>query len=226
MKLISWNCNQALKKKFPSKYFADTDILIIQECENIESSFFTGYKFFRMGDNKKKGLGILVRDKTARLYESFQSKFIYFFPIVTDDVNILGVWAYNHRASKFGERFVGNALEALSYYKEWLQEKDKAFVVGDFNNSVIWDKPSGRNNFEEIDNFLKSLNFQSAYHEKTGDPLGREKQATFYHTKKKEKPHHIDYIYYKGFKAVSVAVSEYDDWINLSDHMPVYGEFL
>ena len=226
MKIISWNCKQALKRKLTSKYFSNTDIIVVQECEDIEADFFTGYQFFRIGENKSKGLGILVKDKTARLHASSQSSFIYFFPIETDEFNILGVWAFNHRAAKFGENYIGNALEAVSYYKEWLQEKDKAFVIGDFNNSVIWDKPNGRNNFEEINKFLESLNFKSAYHEKTGYPLGKEKHATFYHTKRKDKTYHIDYIYQKGFKTLAVDIPKYDDWINLSDHMPICGQFL
>ena len=147
MKVLSWNCNQVLKKKIQAIESANSDIMVFQECENIEEDFFAGYRFFWTGRNDHKGLGILVRDKSARLSTSFQSKFVYFLPVETDDINILGVWAFNHRVTKFGEGLSGNPLEALKHYKLWLQEKDKGFVVGDFNNSVIWDKHGKSSNF-------------------------------------------------------------------------------
>ena len=34
MKIITWNCNGAFRKKFESLVDEDADILVIQECEN------------------------------------------------------------------------------------------------------------------------------------------------------------------------------------------------
>lgn len=225
MKVISWNCNLTLKKKIQAIEPASSDIMVFQECENVGESFFDGYRFFWTGRNDNKGLGVLVRDKSARLCTSFQSKFVYFLPIETDDINILGVWAFNHRAAKFGEGLSGNPIDALEHYKHWLQEKDKGFVVGDFNNSVIWDKPGKPNNFQNINEFLESLDFKSAYHQESRDAFGKETAATLYHIKKKSKPYHIDYVYQKGFETKSIEIPQFEDWISLSDHMPLYGDF-
>jgi exonuclease III len=34
MKIITWNCNGAFRKKFESLVSIDADILVIQECED------------------------------------------------------------------------------------------------------------------------------------------------------------------------------------------------
>ena len=68
---------------------------------------------------------------------------------------------------------------------------------------------------------LQSLEYQSTYHQLTGEEFGVEKSTTLYHTKKRDKIYHIDYIYLKGIKPTSVDVGIYEDWIKLSDHMPL-----
>ena len=161
MKIVSWNCNLALKKKFQAIENTNADIMVFQECENAEEDFFDGYRFFWTGRNENKGLGVLIKDKRARLHASFQSTFIYFLPIETDEFNQL----------------------------------------------------------------LESLNFKSVYHQETGDIFGRETTPTLYHTKQQSKPYHIDYIYQQGFKTKSIDIYEFEDWISLSDHVPLCGAF-
>ncbi|HQS04283.1 MAG TPA: hypothetical protein PLT16_01445 [Daejeonella sp.] len=53
---------------------------------------------------------------------------------------------------------------------------------------------------------------------------GKEAHPTFYLQRKKEKPYHIDYCFAsQSFceKLTSIKVGEYEDWIGLSDHMPI-----
>ena len=225
MKLLQWNCNLALKKKFQAVENFNADIMVFQECENVEEDFFDGYRFFWTGRNDNKGLGVLINDTSARLHVAFQSNFIYFLPIETDECNILSVWAFNHRAAKFGGGLSGYPIDAFNYYEHWLKEKDRSFVVGDFNNSVVWDKPGKANNFAAINQFLESMNLKSVYHQNTGDIFGRETTPTLYHTKKQSKPYHIDYIYQKGFQTKSLDIGGFDDWISLSDHVPLCAAF-
>ena len=226
MKVITWNCNLNLVKKFEHIVKESPDIAIIQECEKLDENYFPNSKYFWLGKNEKKGLGVIVFNHSAKVSESLNEKLIYFLPIETDILNIIGVWAYNHRASpKFGDDFSGNTSDALTYYKALLSSNSKVLFAGDFNNSVIWDKGNKENNFSNINNTLNSLGLKSSYHEYSNEKFGEESKGTLFHTKKQNKPYFIDYIYYKDMNLSKVYVGQYDEWISLGDHMPVIAMF-
>ena len=226
MKIITWNCNLNLVKKFDHISKESPDIAIIQECEKLDENYFPNSKYFWLGKNEKKGLGVIVFNHSAKVSESLNEKLIYFLPIQTDILNIIGVWAYNHRAApKFGVDFSGNTSDALTNYEILLSSNKKVLIAGDFNNSVIWDKGNKENNFSNINNKLNSLGLKSSYHEYTNEKFGEESKGTLFHTKKQNKPYFIDYIYYKEMNLSKVYVGQYDEWISLSDHMPVIAEF-
>ena len=132
----------------------------------------------------------------------------------------MGVWAFNHRAVKSGEDANGRTMEAINHYNAWLKDSQKSIFSGDFNNSIIWDKTSNPD-FYNINNQLNLLGYESSYHKKTQDIFGKEKETTFYHTKKEDKKYHIDYIYTKEMNIKSLDIGLYDNWIKHSDHCPV-----
>jgi endonuclease/exonuclease/phosphatase family metal-dependent hydrolase len=136
-------------------------------------------------------------------------------------MNLLGIWAYNHRAIRFGSEFNGNTIDAIDFYRSWLQESDQAIVAGDLNNSVIWDKPNNRNNFVEINSELNKIGLKSAYHSLADEVFGEEAKGTLFHTKKESKKYHIDYIYTKALGSKKLDIGSYSDWIKLSDHVPL-----
>ena len=77
MKIITWNCNGAFRKKYDFLNNFDWDIAVIQECENpAENKEFQkimercdSLKYFQwIGENKNKGLAV----------------FSFFFPIEID----------------------------------------------------------------------------------------------------------------------------------------------
>ena len=174
MKIVSWNCNLKFAKKYQHLEAQDADIVIILECEQLPEDYFPNKKFFWTGRIESKGLGILIKDPSARLHSDFNPNLINFLPIETDSLKILGVWAYNHRAVKFGDDVSGNTIDAINHYKQWLQgDSHPCLVSGDFNNSVIWDKPNNSNNFQNINRNLESLGFTSAYHSDTRMHLGK-----------------------------------------------------
>ena len=225
MRVITWNCNLKFAKKYQHLEAQDADIVIIQECERLPEDYFPHRKFFWTGRIESKGLGILIKDPSARLHSDFNPDLINFLPIETDSLKILGIWAYNHRAVKFGDDVSGNTIDAINHYRQWLQDDSHPCLVGgDFNNSVIWDKPNNNNNFQNINQNFESLGFASAYHADTEDEFGQEDKPTFFHTKNREKTYHIDYIYLKGLEIIQLDIGKYDNWIKLSDHSPVVVE--
>ena len=225
MKIITWNCNLNFAKKYEHIESMDADVCIIQECEKLKEDYFPNSKFFWTGRIENKGLGVLVKNGSASLDSSHNPDLINFLPVISDNLKILGVWAYNHRAKKFGDNVSGETIQAIEFYKEWLEDKDLPCVIGgDFNNSIIWDRPNNKNNFENINTQLENLGFASVYHSRTNDEFGLEETATFFHTKQESKKYHIDYLYLKSLQSSSFELGKYKDWIELSDHSPMVVE--
>ena len=135
---------------------------------------------------------------------------------------MLGVWSFNHRASKFGSDVSGNTIDAINFYRDWFgEENERCIVAGDFNNSIIWDKKDNENNFNNINDHFMNLGFASNYHSLKKEIFGKESSATFYHTKNESKKYHIDYIYSKNLIPKKLQVGLYSDWIEYSDHTPL-----
>lgn len=220
MIITTWNCNLKLKSKYEHIESLGSDILIIQECEKLKQDYFPNAQYFWTGRDENKGLAVLVKKDTASISKLHNQNFIHFIPIESDDLNIMGVWAFNHRAAKYGEDANGRTLEAINYYDAWLKDSQKSIFAGDFNNSIIWDKTSNPD-FHNINNQLNLLGYESSYHKKTQEIFGKEKETTFYHTKKEDKKYHIDYIYIKDMNIKSLDIGLYDNWIKHSDHCPV-----
>jgi exonuclease III len=223
MKIISWNCCLKLAAKYERVAALKPDILVVQECEKQPDDHFPEAHYHWIGHDNRKGLGILTFNETPEIDNSLNTKLDYFLPLnFQSGLKLLGVWSFNHRAEKrFGIGHKGHVSDALNYYGDWLRDSDEAIVTGDFNNSAVWDKGKKDSNFLEINKTLESWDFFSCYHSFTQEPFGEETAATLFHTKNKLKPYHIDYLYLKGMQNNSTEIGEYEDWISLSDHMPL-----
>jgi hypothetical protein len=174
---------------------SDAEVLFIQECEKVPKDHFQGFDFHWVGQNEKKGLGVLTRGPSKFPQEIYRSDFIYFIPVIYRDVFILGVWAFNGRAQKFGAEFSGYFLDALDHYREQIRASEKVIIAGDFNNGPQWDTPGHRNNFVGIDGALNELGIFSTYHVSKSEEFGKETSPTYFHQRNPNKPFHIDYIY-------------------------------
>ena len=115
MKIVTWNCNLNFAKKYQHIESMDADICIIQECERLNEDYFPNSKFFWTGRIENKGLGILIKNESASLDSSHNPNLINFLPIRSDNLKILGVWAYNHRAKKFGDNVSGETIQAIEF---------------------------------------------------------------------------------------------------------------
>jgi len=212
-----------LRDKFEYIEALKPDITIIQECEYQHESYFPGAKYIWIDRNRRKGLGVLSFSIQMETEDLFNDRLIYYLPLNLNSgqIKLLALWAYNHRApGQFGENTHGQPYKAIEYYHNWLSGT-KIIVAGDFNNSVIWDKPKGKNNFSAIDQSLSRYGLDSAYHKHYGLEMGKEIHGTLYHQKQAHKPYHIDYVYLNETAIHDVRIGDYETWITLSDHMPV-----
>jgi endonuclease/exonuclease/phosphatase family metal-dependent hydrolase len=178
-----------------------------------------------VGQNDKKGLGVLTRGSSEFPQEIYRSNFIYFIPVIYKGIFTLGAWAFNGRAQRFGAESSGYFLDALDHYGEQIRSSEKVIIAGDFNNGPQWDTPGHRNNFVGIDDALNKLGLFSAYHVSKSEDFGEESYPTYFHQRNLDKPFHIDYIYSNLKPIKSVEVGSFSDWSTFSDHVPVTAEF-
>lgn len=225
MKVLTWNCNMNFRNDFFSVHQSGCDVIFVQECERLPRDNFEGFDFHWVGHNEKKGLGILTRGPSKFPQDLYRSDLIYFLPVAFQEVLILGVWAYNSRAQKFGADFSGYFLDALDHYAEWMKSAKKVFIAGDFNNGPQWDVPGHPNNFVSINDALNELGLRSAYHDFKLEQFGNETQATYFHQRNPEKQFHIDYIYTNYATVRSVDVGSFVEWSKFSDHVPLSAAF-
>ena len=66
MRIVTWNCNGALRKKTAPLDELEADVLVVQECEDPKMST-AAYKewagcYLWQGVNKNKGVGIFARN--------------------------------------------------------------------------------------------------------------------------------------------------------------------
>ena len=115
MKIISWNCNLNIKRKFKLIESHSPEIIFIQECEKLPLNYFPKYKYLWAGKNEKKGMAVMIKGQNAKIDEIHNENLIYFLPVNSEYGNILGVWAYNHRAEKkYGSKFNGETTNAIA----------------------------------------------------------------------------------------------------------------
>lgn len=113
MKILTWNCNGACRKKFEIISDFNADIYIIQECENPLLSKHKEYRHWAnnytwMGDSKNKGLGIFAKPdvKLEKLDwpNEFKNHFVKHFLTckINNDFDLLAVWTHRNNSPNFG----------------------------------------------------------------------------------------------------------------------------
>ena len=233
MKIISWNCNGALRKKFSHIAELNADIYIIQECEDpvkandIEYSKWAS-NYLWLGDSKNKGIGIFAKSNITleklNWSNSFRDHTVkYFLPcIVNNDFQLLGVWTHKNNSPNFG--YMG---QFWKYLKTNLPSFDKIIIAGDFNSNKIWDEWDRWWNHSDVVKILGDQNIKSVYHELTGEEQGEESKPTFFLQRKREKAYHIDYFFVSDhFTPRKLQIGDFKKWIEISDHLPLtYEEY-
>lgn len=190
MKIISWNCNGALRKKFENLSSFNADIIVVQECENPEESNHKEYKdwannYYWIGDSKNKGIGVFAK-KDIKLQlldwsDNFKGHRVkYFLPVsVNDEFSLLAVWNHGNNSPTFG--YIGQLWKYLQVNKSRLSN---SLIIGDFNSNKIWDKWDRWWNHSDVVTELKEVGVESLYHTYWKEEQGCETRPTFFMQRK------------------------------------------
>jgi exodeoxyribonuclease III len=223
MKIVSWNCKMAYRKKAESILKWHPDLAVIPECEYLGEPTTKRLWF---GDNRKKGIGIFsYSDYEFELHKGYNTDFKYIIPIKVkgpSEFNLLAIWAMNDTIDA-RRRYIGQIYLAINYYKGLLNES--TIIIGDFNWNVNWDaKPDYplHGTLADVIEILKIKNIKSVYHEFFNESYGKETKATLFMYHKQDRSYHVDYCFASSdLKIANMEVGNFEDWIDKSDHMPI-----
>jgi len=231
MRLITWNCQGAFRKKADFILALQPDILVIQECEHPDKLKFSAETLkpdsvYWYSDGGKKGIGIFsYSNYKFELLPEFNPEFRYVLPIqVTGNgqtFTLLAVWAMDNK-EKREARYIGQVWLAINHYKDLLGSS--TILIGDFNSNKIWDYKDRVGSHSDVVRYLASRDIHSVHHKHFNMEQGKEEHPTLYLYRNLEKPYHIDYCFASADlleKVKQVEIGSYENWFMHSDHSPV-----
>ena len=231
MKIVTWNCNCALRSKTHLLDDLGADVIIVQECEDPSQStdeyrdWAGTYKW--VGKNKHKGLGVFARKSTHLSALSWLDEGLQFFlPCRIDDqLTLLAVWT---KGGNSIPAYVAQLWNYIQLHKDKLASPSTA-LCGDFNSNRQWDRLRRNGNHSDVVSELAKIGIRSMYHEFTKEEQGEEQTPTFYMNRNVEKPYHIDYVFASSDlmsrDSSALEVGSPNKWLEHSDHMPIIAKF-
>lgn len=234
MKIITWNCNMAFRKKAGIILKHKPDILIVPECEDpgklkFDDKTIKPSAVLWFGNNPHKGLGIFsYNGYKFTLLKTHNPGLQTIIPIAVKggslDFTLYAIWAHN--PGDPDGRYVEQVWKAIHHYDKHLTNKT-VILAGDFNSNTIWDRPRRIGNHSDVVKRLEEKKIYSSYHLYHRQEQGKEKHPTLYMYRHKDKPYHIDYCFISGDLVPllhSVRVGGHKFWSQYSDHVPVIVE--
>jgi exodeoxyribonuclease-3 len=237
MRLIAWNCAMGLHRKLGALAALRPDIAVLSEvaCPDILRSKMPELAHVPMvwvGDNAKKGLGVLSFSGDALILDgSYRDANRFVAPVHVNgrsQFRLLAVWDHNDRKGGLNRR-PGPLLRALRDSADFCRY-DNLVLAGDFNNHPRWDRPGGPNNMSEITKQLVERNLTSLYHHQSGEAFGAESRSTYWYWRRQDKCYHIDYVFVSKAmlrRLIEFGIGSFEDWClaGRSDHAPLIAEF-
>lgn len=234
MKIITWNCNMAFRKKLPVILDLKPDIVIVPECERPDRFQFDLYPqkpsdIIWHGSNPNKGLGVFSFSKHKfTLLDCHNSSFKTVLPILVTgkkfDFILFAIWANNPMEK--GGRYVEQVWKAIQFYDDLLDRN--TLLIGDFNSNTIWDKQHKEGSHSTVVKKLEEKGIRSVYHLFYEQDHGKESHPTFFTYRHKNKPYHIDYCFASDYfikRLKHVEIGSYEKWTAYSDHKPLVVTF-
>ena len=217
MRIVTWNCNGALRNKFENP----------ESAKHQQYISWAGNHLWK-GDNKNKGLGVFAKNKTnlelidwCNIYKNHEVK--HFLPcLVNSDFQLLSIWTSQNNSPNFG--YIGQLWKYLEINKSKFK---KIILAGDFNSNTIWDEWDRWWNHSDVVSDLSKIEINSLYHRYFNEEQGKETKPTFFLQRNRAKPYHIDYIFASKEienNMTNFEIATIDKWLNYSDHLPVICE--
>lgn len=227
MRIVSWNCNGALRNKLPRLQELKADVCIIQECEDPMRSSSADYQSWAqnhlwVGTNKNRGLGVFA--KPSMELEAVPLDTVpleLFLPCkINRSINLLAAWTREANSPTF--RYIGQLWKFLQRHENFLSSGSAA-LIGDLNSNTCWDVWDRWWNHSDVVQQLDAIGINSLYHYLNNEQQGAESKPTFYMYRKIGKPYHIDYAFLSAdlLKFATCEIGDPLKWLETSDHMPL-----
>lgn len=216
MKLLSYNIHHSSQEKLEKILAFEADVYVLPELSNpSRMNVPSGFESRWIGENERKGLGVLWKSSLdGYIPDWFNPAHQYFLPVIIGGKLILASWPTMTKANT-PKSYPQIAIEALREYAPFLKQM-ATIITGDMN---CYQGQAGETKdycTESIFNFFHEMGFVSAYHQSTGETLGNESAATYYHRFNKDYPFFIDYTFF-NMELKSYALCEWDK--EISDHV-------
>lgn len=199
------------------------DVYVVPELSSNEMiALPSEYLMFWVGDNVKKGLGVIYNKKNnCKIAKWYNPIHKYALPFWCDDILCLAMWPTKTNDNN-GLQYPQIAVNIINEYLKHLRGY-KVFICGDFNCYV---GQSGENatkfSIAKIFELLNRYNIYSLYHSVSGDKLGFEKTPTYYFRFNKERPFFIDYAF-ANFAIKAFEIAKWEK--SISDHCALITQF-
>ncbi len=235
LRIVSWNCNMGLHRKFDRLLALQPDIAVIQECASPQRDASRGWQppcrdRDWIGFNADKGLGIFTfGDLQLRRADTFAEAFALALPVEVVGpcrLNLLGIWVADSRRLPVGA--TNDPLAALRHYRGFLSAA-ASIVAGDFN--LLPQQMSRRAGRAWSDSIIELLGRVGLQDVDTVWPAGSSAETlrrTYYQQRRPGRGFVVDYIFVPQREASRLTrfdVGEPRAWLPWSDHMPLLVEF-
>jgi hypothetical protein len=232
LRIVTWNCNMALRLKFDRLLSLRPDVAVVQECADPDGA--NGWRpdcaaYDWIGFNPDKGLGIFTfGDLALTRHPGYSETYALYLPVVVSGwchFNLLGLWTADPRKVPAGA--TNDPAAALQHYRSFLAA-GTSIVAGDFNRlpqqmTVRRSGPSS--SVVDVLAGTGLTNVDLAMSDAAGQPALR---RTHFHQRKFSRGFVVDYIFIPSAEAAHLAafeVGDPHDWITWSDHVPLVAEF-
>lgn len=227
MRIVSWNCNGALRRKFTDLQSLSADVYVVQECENPGLARDAGYRAWAGNalwspGSTHRGLGVFAAPglRLERVELPLEPLELFLPCVIDGRMRLLAAWTRHANSPTF--EYIGQLWKLLQTHRDFLSAQNSA-LVGDLNSNACWDVWDRWWNHSDVVRELATLGLTSLYHHQTGEAQGAERTPTFYLQRKAAKPYHIDYAFLSHdlLRGAKLEVGDPERWLAISDHLPL-----